>query len=100
MRIRIGPLGGIDGEAALDEQGFGSHALALCGREDMIRHRDEPDVGIEADLVAGVAGRHRPAARLRHVADQDPGPARVLVRLGRQPLHQRDHVGVGEITAA
>ena len=38
-----------------------------------VRHRRQPDVGVEADLMAGVAGQHRAAARLRHVADQQAG---------------------------
>ena len=50
--------------------------------------------------MAGMAGEHRPAARLRHVADQYSGPAGILVRLIRQPLHQRDHVGMGPVAVA
>jgi hypothetical protein len=38
------------------------------------RHRREPDVGVEPDLVARVTGDHRTAAPLRHVADQEAGP--------------------------
>ena len=50
--------------------------------------------------MAGMAGEHRPAARLRHVADQDAVPARLVVRLCRQPLHQRDEVGMPPIAVA
>ena len=47
------------------------------------------DIGVEADLVRGVAGQHRSAARLRNIADQEPRPA-VLHCLARQFLQQRD----------
>ena len=40
-----------------------------------VRHRRQPDVGVEADLMRGVAGQHRPAARLRDVADEEARPA-------------------------
>ena len=50
--------------------------------------------------MAGVAGDHRAAARLRHVADQNAGPAGILFRLVRQPLYQRDHVGMGPVAIA
>jgi len=45
-------------------------------RDKSVRHRRQPDVGIEPDLVAGMAGEHRTATRLRHVADQDSGQPR------------------------
>jgi hypothetical protein len=35
----------------------------------------EPDVSVETDLMAGMAGAHGAAARLRHVADQQTTPA-------------------------
>ena len=76
------------------------HLLALVARQLPVRHRRQPDVGVEPDLVAGVPGEHRTAARLRHVADQDPGPAGILVGLGRQPLQQRDHVGMRPVAIA
>ena len=37
------------------------------------RASEEPDVGVEPDLMAGVAAHHRPAAWLREVADESPG---------------------------
>ena len=46
------------------------HLLALDPLEFAVRHRRQPNIGIEADLMAGVTGDYRPAARLRHVADQ------------------------------
>ena len=51
-------------------------------RELAVGHRREPDVGVEADLMAGVAGEHRAAARLRHVADQEPAPAELRRLVG------------------
>ena len=52
--------------------------LALVAGKPVRGHRIVPDVDVEADLVAGMAGRHRAAARLRHVADEEARPA-VLV---------------------
>ena len=45
------------------------------GDKRAVRHRRQPDVGVEPDLVRGMAGQHRPAARLRDVADQQARPA-------------------------
>ena len=64
--------------------------LALGRRQSAVRHRRQPDVGVEPDLVRGMAGQHRPAARLRDVADQQPRPA-VGSRVARQFFDQRDH---------
>src|SRR5205085_8832308 len=50
--------------------------------------------------MAGVAGERRAAAWLADVADQYSGPAGILVRLDRQPLQQRDHVGVAPVAVA
>jgi hypothetical protein len=50
-------------------------SFALLARELAVGHRREPDVGVEPDLMAGMAGAHRAAARLRHVADQETAPA-------------------------
>ena len=47
-----------------------------------------------------MTGQHRAAARLRHVADQDPGPAGILVGLRRQPLDQCDHIGMRPVAIA
>ncbi len=90
----------IDVEPVVAHHHDGGHFLALFARQSMIRHRRQPDVGVEPDLVAGVAGQRRTAARLPDVADQYAGPAGVLVRLDRQPLQQRDHVGMSPIAVA
>src|SRR5581483_8813647 len=66
--------------------------LALFARQSAVRHRRQPDVGIEADLMAGMAGERRSAARLADVANEDAGPAGILVGLCRKALEQRDHV--------
>ena len=50
--------------------------------------------------MAGVAGEHRAAARLRHVAHQKARPARDLRHLLGKPLHERDELGVAEIALA
>ena len=42
--------------------------------------------------MAGVAGEHRAAARLRQVADQEPAPAN-LGRLVGEPLEEAHQVG-------
>ena len=76
------------------------HFLALIARQLPVRHRRQPDVGVEPDLMAGMAGEHGTAARLRHVADQYPRPARFLMRPGRQSLEQRDQVGMRPIAVA
>src|SRR6266849_8565944 len=78
--------------ARIDVEPVGTHHhdrgrfLALFARQSPVRHRRQPDIGVEAYLVAGVPGQHRTAARLRHVADQYPRPARSLPRLLRQSL--------------
>ena len=76
------------------------HFLALVARQPPVRHRRQPDVGVEPDLMAGMSGEHRAAARLRHVADQQSRPAGVLLRLVGQPLQQRDQVGMRPVAVA
>ena len=70
------------------------HLVALGGAEPAARHRRQPDIGVEPDLVRAVPGQHRPAARLGDVADQEPGPAGLRRQLLRQPLEQGDQEGV------
>ena len=77
----------------------GRHFFALGRSQFAIGHRREPDVGIEPDLVAGVPGDHRPAARLRHVADQKPRPALLGTLLG-QPFEECHQVGVAPVAIA
>ena len=74
--------------------------LALGAAELPRRHRRQPDVGIEADLVARMAAHHRTAARLRHVADQEAGPRPGLRGPGAEPLQEMDEVGMPPVAVA
>src|SRR5258708_8273792 len=73
LRIDVEPVGAHHHD--------GGHLLALLARQQMFRHRRQPDIGIEPDLMAGVAAKRRTAARLPDVADQYSRPAGILVRL-------------------
>ncbi len=66
----------------------------------MVGHRRQPDVGIEADLMTGMPGDHRPAARLRHVAHQEAVPVARLVDLGGEFLQDPDKRRVTPIAIA
>ena len=74
-----------------------SRSVAVSVR---LGHRVQPDVGVEADLVRGMAGEHRAAARLRDVADQKARPAVLLGCVARQFLDQRDHRRVAPAAVA
>ncbi len=50
--------------------------------------------------MRGVAGQHRPTARLGNIADQEPRPAVMLRGLARQFLDQRDGIGMAEAAVA
>ena len=90
----------IDIEPVLAHHHDSRHVLALLARQQMIRHRRQPDVSVEPDLVAGVAGEGGPAARLADVSDENAGPAGILVRMHRQPLEKRDRLGMAPIAVA
>ncbi len=75
------------------------HLLALLPGQLAVRHRREPDVGVEPDLMAPVAGHHRSAARLRHVADQQARPADRR-HLGGEPFEERDQVRMAPVAVA
>ena len=90
-RLALAPMRGIDGEAVGPHHVDGRHLFALGAVEPMVGHRRQPDVGVEADLMRGVAGQHRPAARLRNVADQNARPDAFLRRLAREALEKGDH---------
>src|SRR5215471_687734 len=49
--------------------------LALLAALRVVWHRRKPNIHVEADLMAGVLGKHLTAARLRHVANQKTVPA-------------------------
>ena len=57
----------------------------------MIRHRREPDIGIQSYLMASMAGDHGTAARLRHVADQEAIPTDLFGVLAK-PLKKGDQI--------
>src|SRR5262245_59074123 len=69
------------------------HFLALPARELAWWHRGEPDVGIEADLMAIMTGQHRSTPRLREITYQQPGPPD-LGSLLRQAFEQADEIRV------
>jgi hypothetical protein len=61
--------------------------FAFLWRKLVSWHGRKPDIDIEPDLMAGMAGEHGSAAWLGHIADQQPGPSDVL-RLVSQPLNE------------
>ena len=85
LHLHGGENGGIDGERILQHR-YRGHVLALLRGQDAVGHGGEPDIGVEPHLMAGMAGQHRPAARLRHVADKQPRPAVERARVAREPL--------------
>ena len=65
---------------SLMTMGFGLAFLfwilfTLFAAQSSVRHGREPDIRVEADLVAEMSSAHRAAARLSHVADQEPVPS-------------------------
>src|ERR1700736_1132238 len=50
------------------------HFLTLQARQVAVWHRREPNIGVETDLMRAVPREHRPAAWLRHVADENSRP--------------------------
>jgi hypothetical protein len=57
--------------------------------------RRKPNIDIEADLMAGVVGEHRAAARLRHVANQKTIPAN-LSRIYGKPFDEANELRIGD----
>jgi hypothetical protein len=78
----------------------GRQLLALLLGKSAVRHRREPNVGVEADLMAGVAAQHGPAARLRQVADQQARPAIARLGVGAELLDQADQLRMTPIAIA
>ncbi len=89
--LRGRPTRPVDREPVLGHHVDRRHGLAFFSGERAVRHRGEPDVGVEADLVGGVAGQHRAAARLGNVADQNAVPDAFGLRLAREALEEGDH---------
>ena len=92
LRIEVLAVGG--------DQAGGRHRLALLSAQAMARHRHEPDVDVEADLMAHMAEGQRAAARLRHVADQDAVPAGGLGGERREALQEPDQFGMAPVAVA
>src|SRR6202047_1764872 len=57
--------------------------LALLAALHVVWHRRKPNIDVEADLMAGGLGKHLPAARLRHVANQKTVPANLFCVRGK-----------------
>src|SRR4029077_712485 len=62
-------------------------------------HRREPDVGVETDLMAGMACKQRTTARLRHVADEETVPTGFHPLAG-QLLDEFDELRMAPISIA
>jgi hypothetical protein len=99
LRMRRRPQLGIDVLAVGGDHHGRRHLLALPPAELAIGHRSKPDVGVEADLMAVVAGEHRAAAGLRQVADQEPAPADLWRLLG-QPFEELHQVRMAPVAIA
>ena len=71
----------------------------FCGKP-AVRHRRQPDVGVEPDLMAGMPGYHRAAARLRDVANKQARPTVELLRVLGKLFNEGDQLGMSPITIA
>ena len=99
-RLTRRPMRGIDGEPVLAHHVDRRHFLAFAAAQRVVRHRRQPHVGVEADLMRSVAGQHRPAARLRNVADENARPNAFAGRLARKAFEEGDHRGMAPIAIA
>src|SRR5262249_39704425 len=75
LGMLVGPHFRIDVEHIRRDNIGGRAELALLATLHVVWHRREPNIGVQADLMASVLGEHRSAARLRHVANQKAVPA-------------------------
>ena len=73
--VRMGPHLGINIATIRRHHALRQIELAFLLGKLMVGRWCEPDVHIEPDLMAGMAGEHRPTARLGHVAHEDAAPA-------------------------
>jgi hypothetical protein len=64
----------------------GRAELAFLAALRVVWHRRKPNIDIEADLMAGVLGKHRPAAWLRHVANQKTVPANLFAFVANRSM--------------
>ena len=89
----------IDVELISRDQIGGRAELTFLPALHVVRHRLEPDIDVEADLMAGVVGDHRSAARLRHVPDQKTVPAD-LFRVPGEPFDEANELRIAPIAVA
>ena len=66
---------------------------SFVGGQRPVRHRRQPEIDVEPDLMRGVAGAHRPAARLGHIAYQETRPA--VGPCARQPSRSMNAISSG-----
>jgi hypothetical protein len=69
------PLFTIDIFAIRGDQIESHNLIALVLVQYMVRHRHEPNIDVQPDLVAFMSERKRATARLGHIANQDSVPA-------------------------
>src|SRR6516162_10059108 len=74
----------------------GRAELALFAALYVVWHRRKPDIDVEADLMAGVVGEHRSAARLRHVANQKTIPASLFRVIGK-PFDEANELRIAPV---
>ena len=89
--LSLRPVRAVDRKAVLGHHVDRRHVLPLLARQGVVGHRRQPDVGVEADLMRGVAGQHRAAAGLGDVADENAVPDAFGLGLAGEPLEEGDH---------
>src|SRR5215471_14051831 len=97
--VRRRPYLRVDVPAVFGHDHGRRYFFPLLARQLAVGHWREPNVGVEAHLMAGMAGEHRAAARLPHVTDEETVPAG-LGRLRREPLEERNQVRMAPIAVA
>src|SRR5262245_31841022 len=70
--------------------------LARLAALRVVWHRRKPNIDVEADLMAGVIGKHLPAARLRHVANQKAVPANLSCLRGN-PFDEANELRIAPV---
>jgi hypothetical protein len=86
--------------AGIAEEALHRKVLALFGGELAIRRGLVPDVNIEPNLMARMAVGHRAAAWHREIANEQAGPAVLLLRVGGEALDISDERGMAPIAVA
>src|SRR6516165_4008378 len=94
----MGPHLRIDVEQIGRDHIGGRAELALLAALYVVWHRRKPNIDVEAGLMAGVVGEHRPAARLRHIANQKTIPAN-LFRALRKPFDEANELRIAPVCA-